>query len=295
MLLTPTQMLINAIELMYYFTQFPLDSFIDATIIMSGPRFTTEIAVDISPGPGRLLLSFAVQALYQMSVRMAQEKRYFLQWGRIVLRETKGGVISKETQRGILRFQQISPSLGNDLIAGSELRGDRNSSNGSASGYDAFLGDFLTQGNYSTNADDEGQIFDFKDKKLVVYFKFDKTLMKAQEVFTSFLDGLAIATEHDQAEVGASINTYSASLESTLHVHHLDSPRYYRRGLNWGMMARVLIIVWEQLIMGNSPGRRGQLPRYEGMEFEIWYDRVKIGIGELWSVGVQRPGFSISK
>lgn len=280
-------MRINAIELMYYLTQFPVEGLIDASIIMSGPRFTTEVMVDISPGPGRLFLPYAVQALYQMCVRMAQERRYFLQWGKMFV---------KGTQRGIIRFQQISGTSSiNDLIAGSELLGSRNSSNNGGLDINAFPNVASTQGNYSAKADDDGKISDPKDKQLVIDFRFDNSKFDGREVFTAFLAGLAIATEHDQAEVGASLNTYSASLESYLHVYHLDSPRYYRRGLNWGVMAKVLIMIWEQLIMGNSPGRRGRLPRYEGLEFEIYYANEKIGVGELWSVGTPRVGISVSK
>lgn len=286
-LLNPTQMCINAIELMYYLTQYPLDSFIDASVIMSGPRFTTEVMIDISPGPGRLLLPYAVQALYQLSVRMAQESRYFLQWGKIFV---------NGKQCGIIRFQQISNgSPINDLIAGSDLLGSRDSSNNGTREIYAFPDVVPTRGNYSANADDEGKIFDPKDKRLVIEFKFDNSKMRGREVFTSFLDGLAIATEHDQAEVGASVDTYSASLETSLYIHHLDSPRYYRRGLTWGVMARVLIMIWEQLIMGNSPGRRGRLPRYEGLDFDIYNDDVIIGVGRLWSVGMPGVGVSVSR
>lgn len=46
--------------------------------------------------------------------------------------------------------------------------------------------------------------------------------------------------------------------------------------------------------MGNSPGRRGQPPRYEGLEFEIFYYGEKIGAGELWSVG-PKVGTSVSR
>ena len=47
--------------------------------------------------------------------------------------------------------------------------------------------------------------------------------------------------------------------------------------------------------MGNSPGRRGRVPRYEGLDFDIYYDNVKIGVGELWSTGTTRVGTSVSK
>jgi len=280
-------MCINAIELMYYFTQLPRDSFIDASIIMSGPRFMTEVVIDISPGPGRLLLTYAVQALYQMGVRIVQERRYFLQWGRFFV---------KGTQRGILRFQQIDgPSQENDLVVDSELLESHNSTNNGTLESYAFLDVVPTQGNYSATTNDEGKVFDPKDKRLVIEFKFDNSRIPGQDVFTSFLDGLAIATEHNQDEVGASLNTYSASLATSLYIHHLDSPRYYRQGLTWRVLARVLIIVWEQLIMGNSPGRRGRVPRYEGLDFDIYYDNVKIGVGELWSTGTTRVGTSVSK
>lgn len=281
-------MLINAIELMYYLTQLPLERFIDASIILTGHRFTTEVMIDIAPGPGRLRLPYAVQALYQLSVRMAQERRYFLQWGKIFV---------DGKQRGLIRFQQRGATgLITGLLAGSELLGSRNSSDNGTSEILAFPNVAPPLGNYLAEpADGEGKIFDVKDKRLAIEFKFDNTKLKAPEVFTLLLDGLAIATEHDQAEVGASINTYSASLESYLHVHHLDSPRYYRHGLNWGVMANVLIMIWEQLVMGNSPGRRGRVPRYEGLEFEVYYADVKIGVGELWSIGKPRVGISVSE
>lgn len=283
-----TQMWNNALEVMYYFAEHNPDGFIDGPFSMTSPRFRTEIMFDTQPWPGKLSYSYAAQALYKMGTRMALEKAYFLQWGKIYI---------DGSQYGILKFQQISAgNQKNKLISGSEPLTSNNSTvNGTLEmvvPYDAAV----IESNYSAITDprDFGKIYDFQDKNLVISFEFTGNPIKGSEVFMCFLDGLATAADHDSREVTASINSYSGTFDTWLHVLHLDSPRYYQRGLNWGTLARVLIIVWEQLIMGNSPGRRGQPPRYEGLEFEIFYYGEKIGAGELWSVG-PKVGTSVSR
>lgn len=283
-------MTINAIELMYWFTELPFAGKIEASMTMNGPRFTSEInlEVGIRSTPGPIPIEYAVRALYEMSMRMAQEKRYFLQWGRIFVRGT---------QRGIIQFQQPTDRTDYDYqIRGTEPLEITNSNNISTSEVDTLTESSASAALLAEDDIDEGKIFDSEDRQLMISFKFVGPRIAGSEVFTSILKALAMATEHRQDEVGASIVTYSASLKTSLLIHHQDSPRaHYRQGMTWRVLARALLMIWEQLVMGNMPGRRRRPPRYENLEFEVYRKGEKVGVGDLASVSKPNLGISVSK
>ena len=216
--------------------------------------------------PSVLTINYAALALLQMGNRIAMERAFFSQWGRIV----KDG----RTQCGILKFQRISSpeTYESSLLNSAPLNSSDSNGNGIervVAPYEANItGDIFSA--VSTGDSSTGRIIDPKNKLLVVDFRFRGEPMKGSEVFMCFLDALATATDHDPREVGATIDSYSGTFDTWLHVMHLDSPRYYQEGLNWGTMIRVLQLIWEQAIMGNSPDRRGLKPQYQGMEFEVF-------------------------
>ncbi len=114
------------------------------------------------------------------------------------------------------------------------------------------------------------------DSRFTIAYEYDGVRIKAADVFTAFLDGLAIAAERDGTEVDAFMNAVSASGNCVINIH-----AWFGQQLGWERLRRALLVIWETLIVGY----RYYKGRYEGSDLN-WYMMVsrwgRVSFEDIW-------------
>ena len=251
--LNPVEIFIVAIQSMTLLAEQPYDAFVQFTdLVISGPK-RLELTVEIL----RQILQYKhiVAALYEVGVKIASESKYY----RCLATLDVGGV-----EGGNLTFQPVT------LGAHDENR----------STHHVALAERIpaSLSNLTVGADDSASIIDPTDSKFKLEYCFDGVRITAAEIFTTFLDALAYAAEQDSDAVDAYVNGVSASGHCTINMHALAG-----RELRWKQLVRALLILWEDVIMGGVQ-QKGNGARFEGLEFGLLYDGVRIGKGFLWKL-----------
>ncbi len=248
-LLPPQEMYTNAIEVMGFFASEPYDADLRfSQARMGNPRFSSEISfITIQP---ILQYKHVVAALYQVGLIIATENRFYTCHVLLVVREEAAG---------LMNFQRRPSGVHDE---------------GPVSNMTDFV--TLTDGtpalSNNTVVADSGTRVDPTDSRFKIAYEYDGVRIKAADTFTAFLDGLAIAAERHGNEVDAFVNAVSASGDCAINIH-----AWFGQQLSWERLRRALLVIWETLIVGD----RYCKGRYEGLDFELVYNGVKIGEGFL--------------
>lgn len=122
---------------------------------------------------------------------------------------------------------------------------------------------------------DSGIVVDPEESAFHINYQFDGVKIKAQDLFTSFLDAFTISAQYDNEVVGAEISAArSLSGEVILSTWEVGSSSE----MTWARLKRAILIIWQRLVIGSQGTSR---PRFEGMTFGLEYAGQKIGAGRI--------------
>lgn len=215
---------------------------------MTGTIVSTEIILNPFPplGASRLQVRYAVIGLYAVGVEIAQQSQF---------KELDAAFYMGEMEVGWLDIRPKS------------VEGSDSHSLGLNSDY--------ANGTMMVTAD-SGIIPDQDDSKFAVTFTFDGVRVKAQDIFTTMLDSMAIAAEHENTDTNAYIpvarSASGDTVLSTWNIAGVESP-----DMTWARLKRGLILISKFMI---KP-QQGQKPRFEGLSFGLEYEGRQIGAGRM--------------
>ena len=257
--LNPIEIFIIVIQSMVILVQQPYDAQAFANLVIIGPR-RVELGFELL----RSVLQYkhVVAALYELSVKMASESRYYRCLATMSVGAVEGGNLTFRPRTPAVHDNHLSLNSTHPVALVEPSPGSRSN---------------LTMG-----AEDSGSVSDPTDSKFELEYNFDGVRIKAADVFTTILDAIASAAEYDVDAVGAYVNGIGALGDCTINMHGLAG-----RELSWGHLIRALLILWEEVILRRSL-QDSSRPRFEGLDFRLLYDGVRIGEGFLW------PLYSVS-
>ena len=243
-----------AIQSMVLLVGQPYDAKVSFTnAIIRGPKHV-ELGFELV----RSILQYKhiVAALYETGVKIASESKYY----RCLAMMDVGAV-----EGGNLTFRPVTPLAHDETWP-------LNST------HHVALAERIptSRSNVTVGADISGSVLDPTDSKFELKYTFNGVRIKAAEIFTTFLDALASAAEHDNDATDAYVNGVGVSGDCTINMHELLG-----RELTWGQLVRALLILWEDVILGRAP-QNGNRARFEGLEFVFLYDGVRMGEGFVW-------------
>lgn len=141
--------------------------------------------------------------------------------------------------------------------------------------YDTYVdnGSVYLEANSSNGlvmAADRGSIVDPDNPSFKIDYVWDNEKLKAPDVFSSFLDALAIAAEYKDNDVVSEVPAaYSASKDVVFTIWTKG------KNLTWAQIKRALLLIWQKIVIEH------QRPRFEGFEFGLEFGGEKIGGGRL--------------
>ena len=223
---------------------------ITSTTIVSGTLASTEVSLSPFPPPpftdGRMQTRYGVWGLYEVSLKLAQGNSFY---------ELDAGIYLGEDEVGWLTFRPKS---------------EQESTNHSL----ALTLDSVNTTALSANS---GSFADPDDKNFVITFIWDEVRIKAQDIFTVFLDAFAIAAPHDNDGLEAGISAARSASGDTVMSTWTDGPGRSEE-MSWARLKRVLLLIWHSLIIGKQGVVK---PRFEGLEFGIEFKGKRIGAGRI--------------
>lgn len=251
--LKPLEVYICAIELISILAKIPWTSTIPMVLELSDSKSTTKLVLHPFPpfGGSRLQVRYAVQGLYEVGKEIAQKS---------IFCGIEATFYIREQEVGWLEFQPIgSPVLGSlDVIHVPQLK----------PGYANATAMMVTA--------DSGKIFDPDEMDFALTFTWDLVRIKAQDIFTTFLDAFAIVAEYDNTDPDMYIPAASsASGDTVLSTWTAGEPGDAQ--MTGARLKRALIMIWELLII--KP--QGQKSRFEGLVFGMEYKGKSIGAGRM--------------
>ena len=226
----------------------PWTSTIPIVMEMTGTKVSTEIALNPFPpiGASRLQVRYAVIGLNAVGVEIAQKSQF---------NELDAGFYMWEMEVGWLDIRPKSADGSNSQL--------------------------LTFGPNYANATmmvtaNSGKIFDPDDSKFALTFTYDGVRIKAQDIFTTVLDSMAIAAEHNNTDTNAYIPAaLSASGDTVLSTWTVGERE--SADMTWARLKTALVMISKVMI---SP-QQGQKPRFEGLIFGLEYEGREIGAGRM--------------
>lgn len=254
------------VEMMYILSYTGWSNNVYTSKCVTGLTYKTEACVFPElPGsqpdePYWLPAKYAISGLYKAGVEIANSQRSFYQ--------LEIGLILNEIQIGYLelRPKPSLPALQSDPSVNSTVL-EINSSNSS-----------LTAAS--------GRITAKEDPQFMITYTYNGNTIKAQDLFTSFLNALAIASERDNADLKAFVPSAPAAsgevLLTTWEQGSGDGPAADK--LTWERLKRAIQLLWEDVILCNNRARKVK-PRFEDFQFDLWYGTDKIGGGRVWKFG----------
>ena len=223
---------------------------IHSATVVSGSRASTEVALSPFPPPpftdGRMQTQYGVWGLYEVSMKLAQGNNFY---------EADGGIYLGEEELGWLTFRPKT---------------EQASTNHSLA---------LTLDSMNTTAimADSGQFADPDDENFVITFTWDRIRIKAQDIFTVFLDAFAIAAPHNNDDLKAGIPAARSASGDTVLSTWTDGPGPSDE-MTWARLKRVLLLIWHSLIIGKQGSAK---PRFEGLIFGMEFKGKVIGAGRI--------------
>ncbi len=219
---------------------------------ISGSDASTQLSLHPFPpySGSRLQVRYAVLGLYKVGVTIAQGSQFY---------ELDAALFMGDEEVGWLEFRPKDPegSSGRLLALDSGLVNETTTVMGKMTA-------------------DSGKLIDPDDRQFAIIFSWDGVRIKAQDIFTAFLDGFAIAAEHPNNDIDAYIPAArSASGDAVLSTWTVGQGR--NLVMTWKLLKRALIMIWDLLMVGP----KGQKPRFEGLIFELEYNGKGIGAGRM--------------
>lgn len=244
-ILKPLEVFQNAIELMSVLSKVAWNAHIRRSLSMTDERFATECALFNLPAWEGLDNDIAVVGLYQTGVAIAERGSFY---------KLHVGLFVDGVTRGAIKFYPKEPALATDI--------------------NLQIGPSHPNTTVMANS---GRIVDPKDSRATIAYHFDGVKIKAKDIFTSFLNALAIAAEHSNSDLNAQIPVAASAAGEVILSTWVQGDTENSK-MTWARLKRGLLIVWECLVINGGSDKR---PRFEGFEFELEYDGVKIGAGRL--------------
>jgi hypothetical protein len=270
--LKPIETYINAVELMAILSHLGWNHHIVHSMGVSGDRFVNEACVFPRPlGTGEsswLPAKYAISGLYQAGVEIANTQRFQQLFVELAVKDSRGQAQSlgyldlrpKASRPGVQSYQTVATNL----------------TEGSNS-------------NVTVVARPQQAILDANDQHFYITYDRNGHKVKSQDLFTSFLNALSIASLHDDDGTGAFVpNAPSASGNVVLSTWLSGGPSADQ--LTWRRVKRALQLIWEDVIIGGGDKAK---PHFEDFQFELWYipegrgllDGDKIGGGRVMKFG----------
>ena len=249
--LKPLEVYMCVLELMSVLSQLEWTRIIPLAMELSGDEISTEIVVHPFPPTtmSRLQARYAVLGLYAVGLAIAEGNQFLRLDAAIYLNDLEVGWID------------IRPKRLQRLSSRSSFALDLTSTNGTA---------MVTA--------DSGRVIDPDDKKYALSFTWDGVRIKAQDIFTTLLDALAIAAQHNNTDFDAHVPVArSASGDTVLSTWTVAREGEGGPQMTWRLLKRALIMIWDMLII--APMLRAA--RFEGLTFDIEYEGVRIGSGRM--------------
>lgn len=235
----------------------PWTSTLSLSLEVSGYDASTELILNPFPprGESRLQVRYAVLGLYRAGLAIAQGNKFYeLDAALYVGDEEVGWLEFRPKDRAVLENVvdvDYSPAL------------------------NASIANDTTTAMVMVMAD-SGTVWDPDDRSFALTFRWDGVRIKAQDIFTTFLDGLATAAEHNNTDPDAYIPAArSASGDTVLSTWTLGEGG--NAEMTWARLKRALIMMWDLLIVG----QRGRKTRFEGLSFGLEYEGKAIGAGRM--------------
>ena len=241
--LNPLEVYINIMQLMSVLAKLDWDGYVTHGMALTDMTFTTQCSLSPKPDGSLLENDIAVIGLFQVANAIADRNVFY---------ELDAGLFVDNVARGIIQFYPKPPGI--------ELDFD-------------FLG--ANYSNINLNAT-SGLLYDPKDKRFGITYTFDGVKIKSNDVFTSFLNAFAISAEHPNHLLGAYIPA-APSMTGDVIFSSWTLEGFESAKMSWARLKRALLIIWERIIIGDD----GERPRFEGFEFGLEYNGVKIGAGRL--------------
>ena len=194
----------------------------------------------------RLRIQYAILALYQAGLAIAQGNKFY---------ELEASIYEGELKVGRLAFRRSRDALQRSSNIHPLNLGHTNDTRVDA---------------------DSGIIHDPDNHKFALTYEWDGVRIKAQDVFTVILDAYAVAAEHNNTDLDASIpaarSASGDTVFSTWTVGKVGNPQ-----MTWARLKKALIIIWDLLIIGTV----WQKTRFEGFYFGLQYEGKVIGAGRM--------------
>ena len=223
---------------------------IHTATIVSGSRSSTEVALNPFPPPpytdGRMQTQYGIWGLYEVSLKLAQGNKFY---------EADAGIYLGEDELGWLSFRP---------------KPEQESTNNSLT----LSIDSVNTTALSVNS---GSFADPDDKNFVITFIWDEVRIKAQDIFTVFLDAFAIAAPHNNDDLEAGISAARSASGDTVLSTWTGGPGRSEE-MSWARLKRVLLLLWHSLIIGKQGVVK---PRFEGLEFGMEFKGKRIGAGRI--------------
>ena len=216
----------------------------------------------ISPWPdvssGLLLIKHAVVALYEAGFALAAKPATVPGYAPRLY----AGLFLQDQQLGFLKWLHKPASVG----------GGMNSTLGTV---DASNSSSTPQFGHSDERNGVGArsrtIVDPRDRKLQITYRLGSQRANLTELFSALLEGLAAAAPNDASGFGAFVTALDTSRNITVNIHGSGIPSL----LSWGHLIDSLLLIWGYVIKANH---------LVEMDFEVFYDGVKIGEGDILKI-----------
>lgn len=245
--LTPVEVYMYAIKFMSLLSNLGWNDYIQTYLSMSYPRFGTVCGMGPLPkgAPLKLQIKYAALGLYKAGVAISQNQFYQL-YVKLLLEDEQIGWIEFAPKK--------SESTQNTALT-------------------IYTASFEAKVSNATLTADSGFLVDPEDSKFRITYQWDGVKIKAQDIFTSFLDALVISAQYENNVIAAEIPAArGVSGDVVLSTWKIEN--YFH--LTWARLKIALFIIWEQLVIGGQ-----QRARFEGMSFWLEYAEVKIGGGRI--------------
>lgn len=214
---------------------------------MAADDGSTELFLDRWPlsGDSKLQVQYAVLGLYQAGMTIAQESKYTQLEVSLYVRNLKVGWLELRPERK----QLLDDSDGNHMMP-------------------------LDIHNTTTAVmADSGTIIDPRQKNFVISYRMDGMRIKAVDMFTAILDGFTIAAVHDNEDIDAYLPA-ARSANGEVVLSTWGEGGKGNPNMTWQRLKRVLLLIWDLVIIGDKP-------KFEGFTFVMLYDGDEIGGGRM--------------
>lgn len=251
--LVPKEVFRAAILLMSYLSsQMGWTDIVEYPISIAEPNFKTECKLEnVRGGQNPLSIEIAVQGLYQTGVAIAKKGAFY---------KLSSDILLGDDLYGAIKFFPKKPE--------------------DQSSVSLHVGPLEANSTEATVVSPRGRILDPLDNRFQITYFFPGLKIKAQDVFTCFLNAMAIAAEHDNKDLNAFVPAAPSGsgdvVLSTWTLVGKENPN-----MSWNRLKRAFFLIWQIMIInGVYTGRS----RFEEFEFGLEYRGVEIGGGRLLKI-----------